>query len=602
MRKRLLRIVAGSAVLLAGASSLSAQNLFPLKDVRPGLRGVGRTVFAGNRIDEFQVEILGVLENVGPKQAIILARLSGGPINDAGVLQGMSGSPVYIDGRLAGAIALGFPFAKQPITGIQPIEQMIADAGFESPSPRGDRDALEISHSAALWGKPASPPPLSSFNLPAGNLTEILTPVALAGFTPRTLQTFGADFRKLGFEPQQGVSAGSPKSQRYSGTVEPGSMISVQLITGDLSISADGTVTYVDGKRIYAFGHRFLETGSTEMPFARADIVTILPTLNTSFKIAAPREWVGTIVSDRNTTIAGEIGRQAHLVPVNISVHSRVTGAHDYHFEVVNDRLLTPFLTQTALFSAIDATERTLGAGTLRLRGSVQFAGDLPALRIHDIFISDSGLVQQVSTDAVVSLGFAMGAGFADLHIKDISFQLEPVETKLQLLISQVWTSRREVHPGDSLQISALLLGEDGLEVTRATTYQVPIGARSGTLNFTISDANSLNFPEFAGLSSASLHTPAQLIQTVNRFRGSDSAYVRVWRPEPSFSISGPMPGGELTDPPPSVMLILANPASSVNNSSPLAMMRGSDVAEIPLPVDGHVVTGSKTVQVDVKE
>jgi hypothetical protein len=379
-------------------------------------------------------------------------------------------------------------------------------------------------------------------------------------------------------------------------------MISVQLMTGDLSISAEGTVTFVDGKRVYAFGHRFLESGSTELPFARADVIALLPALNTSFKISTPREWVGTILSDRNTSIAGEIGREAHMLPVTISVRSRAMGTHEYHMQVVDNRLLTPFLTQTAIFSAIDATERTLGPGTLRLRGAVQFEGEFPSMQIRDIFVSDSAVAQQVSANAVVSLAFTLGAGFTNLHIKGISFELEPVETKRQLQISQVWTSRREVRPGDSVQVTALLAGEDGLEFTRTATYQVPVGAPLGQLNLTVSDANGLNFPDYAGLSAASFHTAGQLIRLVNRFRASDAAYVRVWRQEPSFSVAGPLPGGDLTDPPPSVMLILANPSTSLINTSPVTLQRGSEIAEFPLPVNGYVISGAKTVQVDVKE
>ncbi len=600
-RLKCLRVLAGLCAMLstAGAGFSAAPNFFPLKDIRPGLRGIGRTVFQGNRIEEFQVEILGVLENVGPKQALILGKLSGGPLEQTGVMQGMSGSPVFIDGKLAGAIALGFPFAKEPIAGIQPIEQMIADADFVPP---GGAGAQEMSHDARLWGKPANVPPPLTVDFPFGHLTEILTPLAFSGFTPRSLEVFSPVFRRLGFEPQQGVSAGSPKSQRYTGTVEPGSMISVQLITGDLSISADGTVTFVDGKRVYAFGHRFLETGSTEMPFARADVVALLPTLNTSFKISTPREWVGTMVSDRNTTIAGEIGREAHMVPLTISVRSRDMGTHDYHMRVVNDRLLTPFLTQTAIFSAIDATERTLGAGTLRLRGTVEFEGALPPLVIRDMFVSDSALAQQVSADAVVSLAFTLGAGFTNLHIKDISFELEPIETKRQLQISQIWTSRREVRPGESVEVTAVMAGEDGVELTKSASYRVPIGAPLGQLNLTVSDANGLNFPDFAGLSPASFHSSDELIRAVDRFRGSDAAYVRVWRQEPSFSVAGPLPGGDLTDPPPSVMLILANPAASISSSAPVLTSRGSEIAEFALPVNGYVVSGSKTVQVDIIE
>jgi hypothetical protein len=398
------------------------------------------------------------------------------------------------------------------------------------------------------------------------------------------------------------VSGGTPTSQEYSGTVSPGSMISVQLLSGDMNMSADGTVTYVEGKHVYAFGHRFLDSGSTEMPFARAEIVAVVPSLNTSFKVSRARQWVGTITSDRNTAIAGEIGRRAHTVPLSIDVHSTATGTHEYHFQVVNDRLLTTLITQTVLFSAIDATERNFGAASLRLKGQVEFEGGLPALNIRDMFISDNALAQQVSADAVVPLGFVLGGGFTNLHIRHIGFTLEPFETKRQLRIAQVWADHRTVQPGETVEITALFEGEDGLRMTRSASYHLPIGAPLGNLNITVSDANALNFPDFAGLSQSELHDPAQMIQAINQFRDNDSAYVRIWRQEPAFTVGGPSARGELTDPPPSIMLVLADPSGSTTVNPAVTATRGSSIAEIPLPLSGYVVSGAKTIQVEVKE
>ena len=589
-----------SAVLLSLAASLaSAQNFFPLQDVHPGLRGVGRTVFQGDRIEEFQVEILGVLQNLGPKQTIILARLGGGPLAETGVLQGMSGSPVYIGGKLLGAIALGFPFSKEPIAGIQPIEAMLADATFSAPPAAGASRlpaVLERSDHQNLT--------------PFGKLAELPTPISLTGFSAATLAAFTPGLRNLGFQPQEGVSAAAANSRQTSTIVRPtpsaalqaGSMISVGLITGDMNMTADGTVTYVDGKRIYAFGHRFLDIGSIEFPFARSEVIASIPTLNSSFKLSVPREWIGTILSDRNTAVAGELGRPSHTVPLTISVRAGSSRARDYHLQVVNDRLLTPFLTEAALFSTIDATERTVGVGTMRLRGEVQFEGALPPLRVHDVFVSDNALAQQVSADAVVTLGFVLSAGFANLHLKNMSFTLEQVESKRQLRLAQAWTSTHEVRPGDPLQITALLEGENGIEVTRTVTYHVPPGAPNGPLNFTVSDANTLNFPDFAGVAASSLRTPERLIETINSYRASDALYVRVWRQEPSFNVAGQLPGGELPDPPPSVMLILADPSASANSNAALTLTRGAEAARLTIPIGDYVVTGAKTIQVEVKD
>jgi len=596
------------ALLFVIAGTTFAQGFFQLKDVRPGQHGIGRTVFHGNRIEEFQVEILGVLENLTPKQSIILAKLSGGPLEETGVMQGMSGSPVYIDGKLLGAVALGFPFSKQPIAGIQPIEQMVADSE-SAPQPAvargGSRVPSHLSGSifpATLKSDNGRSRPLTTVESKFGTLTEMFTPLSLTGFGPRTVQAFAPEFRKLGLDVQEGVSSGSPSSQSLTGTVQPGSMISVGLLTGDMTISADGTVTYVDGKRVYAFGHRFLDAGSVDLPFARADVVALLPTLNSSFKLSSPREWVGSITSDRSSAIAGEIGRPARTIPLTISVRSRETSTHDYHLRVINDRLLTPFITQTALFASMDRTERTLGAGTLRLSGQVRFEGSVPPLTVHDVFISDNALLQQVSVDAVVTLGFALNAGFSNLQIKDLSYTLEAVEQKRQLKVAQVWTSPSQVRPGESIEVSVLLQGENGLELTRTATYQVPASIQTGTLNLTVTDALGLNAPDFAGISQSSFRSADQLITAINNYRSSEAVYLRVWRQQPSFTLANPLPGGEITDPPPSVSLVLSDTSSSPTTSAAQTIARGSQLAEVRMPVDRYVVSGSRTVQVEVKD
>src|SRR5215467_13454717 len=229
---------------LAAAAMLSAAPvIFPLKDVRPGQTGVGKTVFSGSKVEEFQVEVLGVLENIGPRQSIILARLAGGPLAGTGVMQGMSGSPVYIDGKLAGAVALAFPQAKEAIAGIRPIEEML-------------RVAPDVK---------SQPPTVARQRYMSGDLRleEIATPVSFSGFTASALEQFAPRLRELGLDPRQGVSGGGNPPDRLGdpSKLEPGSMISVQLLSGDMSVSADGTVTAIDGDRVYAFGHRFLSSG-----------------------------------------------------------------------------------------------------------------------------------------------------------------------------------------------------------------------------------------------------------------------------------------------------------------------------------------------------
>src|SRR5581483_8655362 len=265
------------------AACLPAQTVFlEVKDLKPGMRGVGKTVFSGDRIDDFQVEILGVLENIGPKQSLILARLSGGPLASTGVLQGMSGSPVYIDGKLIGAVAMAFPFAKEPIAGIRPIGEMLRVGAEPAPdsSKRLRASLFDKDLTGVFGGRQEA--------LAGGaKMVDIATPVSFGGFTPATIEQFAPQLRKLGLEPLQGMAGGGSGSTRMGdpSRIKPGSMISVQLMNGDCNMSADGTVTYIDGNMIYAFGHRFLSVGTTALPFARSEVLTLLPVLTTSFKI-----------------------------------------------------------------------------------------------------------------------------------------------------------------------------------------------------------------------------------------------------------------------------------------------------------------------------
>ncbi len=391
---------------LLAAAALSAQpQFFPLKDIRPGLRGVGKTVFSGTRVEEFQVEILGVLENIGPKQSLILARLSGGPLAETGVLQGMSGSPVYIDGRLVGAVAMAFAFSKEPIAGIRPIEEMLQAGG--EPQKRAHR-----LRTPADWQPGAELPPRQDVLAGGQRMVDIATPVSFGGFTRRTIEHFAPQLQKLGLEPLEGMSGGGRLDTALGkpSQLQPGSMISVQLLAGDMSIAADGTVTYIDGDRLYAFGHRFLSAGATDLPFARSEVLTLLPNLSSSFKISAPREWMGTITDDRSTAVMGRLGRRSSLVPVSISVTEHGGRAYAYQFQMVKDPVLSPFLLSMATFSALDATERTTGEASFAVSGTVEFENGLPPVKLNNMYAGDLNLAAQAALATSAPVAYAVRA------------------------------------------------------------------------------------------------------------------------------------------------------------------------------------------------
>ena len=588
-------------VVFALAAALHAQTaFFPLKDIKPGLRGIGKTVFSGNRIDEFQVEVLGVLENIGPKQNLILARLSGGPLAETGVLQGMSGSPVYIDGRLAGAVALAFPFAKEAITGIRPIEEMVRVTEAGRTPPPGRMVARNDVSLAALFAAKDLTRLLPGRLEPAtggGKLLDIATPVSFAGFTRATLDSFAPQLRALGLEPTQGLSAGGPSSPHMGdpSTLKPGSMISVQLMTGDLSIGADGTVTYIDGNKIYAFGHRFLAVGSTALPFTRSEVLALLPVLSASFKISAPKETMGAILQDRNTAVAGELGRAAAMAPVSITVSRSGKRMDSYQMEMVQDRFLSPLLVQMAVFNTIDATERTMGASSFRVTGEIEFQGSAAPLKVNNMYAADTGSAMIASLSTAIPLAYVLQSGFDALEVKKVALDIESFDAKMQFQIDSVSVGRREVRPGGKVELTTTLVGENGAELARTIVYQVPLGITPGPLYFTVADGMTTNLTEFRQIIGAQPKSISQLISTVNSLRANTKAYVRVWRPEPAYQLEG----ADFPDPPPSIAMILAGSQAAQGS---ISQTRNSKVAELEIGAGDSVINGSKTIQVEVKE
>jgi len=563
------------------------------------MHGVGRTVFSGNRIDEFQVEILGVLDNIGPKESLILARLSGGPLEHTGVMQGMSGSPVYIDGRLAGAVAMAFPFSKDPIAGIRPIEDMVrAGAMAAGPAPseraRAARPApVALADRDVIHALPRPQELLSGDS----RMIDIATPVNFGGFSRAALEAFAPQLRGLGLEPRQGITAGA-KIQPGMGNpadLKPGSMISVQLMSGDLSVGADGTVTYIDGTRVYAFGHRFLAVGSTALPFARAEVITLLPSVNTSFKLSSAKEWMGTINRDGDTALAGELGKRPGMVPVSIGIVRAGRQVDAYQMQMVDDALLSPLLVQMAVYSVIDSTERTLGAASIRVTGQIDFQNEPAPVRLNNLFAADNGAALQVSLNAAIPIAYVMQSGFDALRLKRVAFQIEAFDRKKELNIDSVSVSRREVHAGDRVRLNVVLSGENGSETVREVDYQVPIGAQPGPLYFTVADAGTANLTDFRQVLTSTPHSAGQLITTVNNLHPNNKAYVRVWRPDAAFQLEGV----DMPSLPPSAALVLEGSQPTLAG---ISQTRNSRIAEMEIDGGDMVISGVKTIQVEVKE
>jgi hypothetical protein len=377
--------------------------------------------------------------------------------------------------------------------------------------------------------------------------------------------------------------------------LQPGSMISVELMTGDMSVGADGTLTCIDGDKVYAFGHRFLAMGPTELPFTRSEVLTLLANVNTSFKISSAKELMGVITQDRNTAVTGALGKRAAMMPLDITLAQQPASqgkpVGDYHMQVVNDRFLSPYLTQMAVFSAIDATERATGAASILVRTSIEFENRNDAVEIRNIFTGEGGSAMVAATNTAIPVSYIMQAGFDSLRIKRISVRLETSNTKKDLNIGQVWLSKREVKPGDTVELYTALEGQNGMERSSTVKYTIPKGTSPGPLYFTVADGGQTSIAELRQIVSETPHSAEQVISNVNRLHSSDKAYVRVWSADPAYQVEGE----EIPDPPPSLALVLTGMQST-------PQVKNSKIAEIVIDAGEMMVSGTKTVQLEVKE
>jgi hypothetical protein len=571
--------------LLAASSLAPAQDFYPLSEVRAGQQGVGRTVFQGTEIEEFGVEVLGVLENVGPKQSLIIVRLSGEQVDKTGVMSGMSGSPVYIDGRLAGAIAFNFPFATDPLAGVRPIEDMTAPAA-------SSRAALDSSAALlALQGRGETLLPFEPVSRSADALTPIATPVSFGGFSARTLDVFGDQLRALGLRPLQGLGGGQVDMD--PSPIEPGSMISVGLIRGDMNVNAAGTVTYVDGGRLYAFGHPFLSGGPARLPMMRSSVLASVASLQSSFKLAGSGGVVGSIDMDRSTGVIGTLGDAPELTPFRIRVDSEGTQLA-YNLEIVDDPALTPFLVQMASFSAIDATERQVGALTVRFEGQAALKG-LPPLSLDGLFAGPSTVGQIAALNMAATLGFLMQAGPDAPEVESIDLNISVRQEDRRATIVRAWAEQERIKPGETLRLNVVVRLPDGSETLEHVSWQAPFSTAPGPLQVTLSDGSSLNMLDLPLLFEASRLSPTRIVESLNSLRQADQLFLRVWRPQRGLRVQT----ARLSSPPASLRAILDTPRGAAGGASPEA---STTLYESAVASYDAVIEGRKTIEVTISE
>jgi SpoIVB peptidase S55 len=612
-----LRIAAVLAVLL-GASLPAATPLMPIEEIRAGMVGVGRTVFEGTELKEFKVHILGVLRNVqGPRRDLILARLEGQGLAESGVAQGMSGSPVYIDGRLIGAVSYSVgAFPKEPIAGITPIAEMkdatplprrsaTGQARLDLPITRDGLAAALASVSSRLAPFARRPADVQSIGLPASAgaelgpmLRPISTPMLLAGFEPETVDLVSKPFRDAGFIPVATGLSSSEQAAAAPGPLREGDAIGVSLASGDLAMGATGTITHIDGDRIYAFGHPMYNLGPTEFPLTRAYVHTVLPSLLTSFKISSLGETIGTMHHDRPTAIAGTLGKGPALVPMTVTLERFGDGSsagrseipkRSFKYSLVNDQMFTPLIAYVAMFNTLQSYERQFGASTFAVKSRARIKGHND-LAVEDVFTGDTPILG-AATAVAGPLTMLLANDIEPITLEGLEIAITSAETPRSVSIERVWLDEIRPRAGRPTPLKILTRSYRGEETISTVPIDIPSNA-TGRLSVLVTDGRQLNAIEQRELRRPlDPQSVAQMVKLLNDTRRNNRVYIRLMTGTPGAVVNGEA----MAALPPSVLTVL----ESDRNGGSFTPMRSATVGEWELPMDS-AVTGSRLLTIEV--
>ena len=513
--------------LLPGVLNAQQPEILPLNQIKPGMQGYAYTIFAGDQIEKFDLEVLGVLDNfLGPKQSIILVQLKGPKVEHTGVVAGMSGSPVYLEGKLAGALSLKLGvFTKEPIAGVTPIQDVL------HPPPSAIAEVpLEqfgvVSETSASAG------------LPSGStLQPIETPLVFSGFQPATLQQFAKQIQGYGLVATQGGTT-APKPQ--DSHLVAGDMAGMVLVQGDASINSACTVTAVEGDRVFLCGHPFLNLGDVQLPMARSRVVMTLSSDLASTKIVNVAGSIGTITSDHLTAVTGRLGPPPAMIPLDLSL--RVSNSEKkLHFEIVDHPKLTPLLVAVTTFNGLTQNSVYGEGSTLHLSGEIRLQGH-PPVDIENTFapidnLTPDGFPIALTMQNVFTRLFSNT--FEPAKVEGISLRVDSVPGRKSFTIESAWLEKGEAAPGETVRVRALLRPYRGAPQIQETTVRVPDQvSRGSTLRVLVTDGEMLNRASRGFAFAGAAGGPAgldQLISLLNRERRNDRLYVGLFVPAPTL-------------------------------------------------------------------
>ncbi len=588
------------AFALLPASLLTAQTAsqptIPVDQIHTGMRGVAYTVFQGIKPESMDVEVLGILHNVnGPRSDVILVRLHGQKVEYTGVVAGMSGSPVYFDGKLAGAIAFRIgEFSKEPIAGVTPIADMLEiNALDKSPMEEAAASKSAITNAAGKTAAPGDRASLPSSPQDFRNyLKPIDAPLVFNGFSEDAVRQFAPQFASAGIVPVMG--AGSVSEDKQPEPLVPGSAVSAVLVRGDMDIAATCTVTYVDPQRLLACGHPLLQFGSVDLPMNKAQVLATLPSPLNAFKIVNTTEAAGAFVQDRHTGILGVFNKQPDMIPVTLTIHGG-NSTKDFHYEVLNNPRLSPVAIMATVFNALHGVNEYGEEITYRLNGSLDIKG-FPEVALKNMFTpEESG--QPAAMEAALSLGERFGRIYDNPYsapaVEGVKLDFDLIRERRWARLESARTDVTEVRPGDKIMIETVLAPYRGERSVRQIPVKIPTSASKGTLRILVTDGDTLDRMSHMNPAFARKLDLASTIAVLNKEHENNRIYVSLLEADPEARVADKVM--------PTLPLSIMNVMDGMRGNQEMIVSGESNVDETATPPLDYVVSGAELLTVTVK-
>ncbi len=564
-----------------------------IDEIAPGDRCIGLSVFQGTEIEEFELEILGVVRDVSPGSDLILARAEGELLEKTGIMQGMSGSPVYKNGRLIGAIASAWSFCKEPIAGITPIEEMLraydmldemppsTDTPGHAAGPAFDRiTGGEVRGSRVAWvsraagigtgNDPEQLPWSSAARIPETALSEMSAPAEGARLAPLDVPLFVSGHDPRFLNGARGILSGSSLTPVAGGTSEsasgsgegavellPGSSVGIQLVRGDVDMMASGTVTHRDGDRVLAFGHPMFHAGPVELPMVGAFVHTTMPMLSVSYKFTSGTDLIGTFYQDRRRMVAGRLGSAPRMLPLSVTVIAPTGEAREFGFEVLRSPAYASLFSSLAVANAISGVTKSVGPADVTLR--IRLVTDEGEIDYANHFYSEMPAFRSAGELATL-MDIVLLNEFERREIEGIELSVEFDETRRWAAIERINADRTVYAPGDIVGIRVVLRDwQQGL-TERTLELRVPESEQEGQVFLWVGGAQEYHDWESSRLGNGLVpRSYSQLIDLIDRSRSEDTVVAQLLSPRPGLSLSG----DELRGVPGRAALTMASVAAS---------------------------------------